>query len=397
MSGKKSKLCGDLSGKKTKLCEKWCCASKANQPGFCRIPKPTPKPTTAPSRVPTISPTRPALLRIPVGFVISNTNGITAAELESGQIRDELEAAYTVTAAGVVAGTTITRRTRGLHSSDRRQPLEEMVTFRLERRLEVELVSGRLGQIVDAECPSSAVDNSLCQNVPFASFMVDTSNEDANSEEILEQLGTAMIDSINNGTLQRNLNTIRDANPIVIEEGARPGPTLPPAGAPTVEEEKVGTGRPCAADGQCLSDTCRNGVCMSSNECFPLKHEFGTPFDTDKVNLVFVASAFDTTTNEVWRGEVNNTFAVFESYNMFAQENPQYNAFFVDSDDLAPSFCFFNCVGIDRLLCCNITIARSLSDKCFEAGPTLQTIVIHNDPKYGGAGYTIANIASTLR
>jgi len=62
---------------------------------------------------------------------------------------------------------------------------------------------------------------------------------------------------------------------------------------------------------------------------------------------------------------------------------------------LEESFCNYGCYGIDRLLCCTISKAKALASKCFSSQATLQTIVIHNDDKYGGAGYTSYNVATT--
>lgn len=59
------------------------------------------------------------------------------------------------------------------------------------------------------------------------------------------------------------------------------------------------------------------------------------------------------------------------------------------------SFCDYDCGGIRRLLCCNLDITKDLRSKCFpNAGENVQTIVIHNDYEYGGAGYYYDNVAT---
>lgn len=59
----------------------------------------------------------------------------------------------------------------------------------------------------------------------------------------------------------------------------------------------------------------------------------------------------------------------------------------------------FQCSNIERLLCCDIATARSLAADCSPFGSSfhvnVQTVVVHNDVKYGGAGYISSNVATT--
>ena len=86
-----------------------------------------------------------------------------------------------------------------------------------------------------------------------------------------------------------------------------------------------------------------------------------------------------------WAAKVDSIYSVFESYDFFKAEVTQFSSFYVNT--LENPFCYFNCGGIDRLLCCDIFRARILANSCFPAVATVQTVVVHNDQKYGGAGY----------
>lgn len=70
-----------------------------------------------------------------------------------------------------------------------------------------------------------------------------------------------------------------------------------------------------------------------------------------------------------------------------------YNAFYVDT--LNVGFCEYECKGIARLLCCNTAKSQDIANLCLPLSATRQIIVIHNDPRYGGAGYVSSNIATT--
>lgn len=121
-----------------------------------------------------------------------------------------------------------------------------------------------------------------------------------------------------------------------------------------------------------------------------MKHD-GKRFDEDRVNLVFVGSGFESLSD--WRNQVPVSYSAFEDYNMFSATNDKFNVFYVDS--LNQSFCDLGCYNIDRLLCCETYTAQTIASKCFPYGnERLQTMVIHNDETYGGAGYAYANVAT---
>jgi hypothetical protein len=170
-------------------------------------------------------------------------------------------------------------------------------------------------------------------------------------------------------------------------------PTQTPTVKPTHITGKPNniTGETCSSDADCASNVCIKNTCFASEECKDLKHD-GTPFDTKKIILVFVGSNFADL--EVWQSQVVTTASAFDKYPMLKADIGLYNIFYVNT--LEPSFCFYNCYGIQRLLCCDLGKARELADKCFlDNGSTLQTIVIHNDIEYGGAGYVANNVATT--
>mmetsp|Transcript_22947 Transcript_22947/g.39267 ORF Transcript_22947/g.39267 Transcript_22947/m.39267 type:complete len:672 (+) Transcript_22947:67-2082(+) len=183
-------------------------------------------------------------------------------------------------------------------------------------------------------------------------------------------------------------------------------PTWPPTGSPIIltpipTDSPIGAtasqaiGQFCSLNSQCLSGTCVNGACYASNNCKALKHDVGSTFDTEQVLLLFVGSGF--TDLATWETEVARTFSVFSNYKMFASTTTQYTALY--STHLEPSFCDYWCNNIERLLCCTISTARTISADCIPFGssyhPNVQMVVVHNDVKYGGAGYISSNVGTT--
>jgi len=151
------------------------------------------------------------------------------------------------------------------------------------------------------------------------------------------------------------------------------------------------TGQWCTEGSQCSSGVCRQHTCYASDYCKTLKQPWGDTFERNKVILVFVGSGF--TDHKEWQEQVHDTFSVFNQFPMFANSNLRFNVFYVDM--LEEEFCEYGCKGIDTLLCCNTNTAKVLASKCFPPQATLHTIVIHNDEKYGGAGYRNSNMATT--
>jgi len=170
-------------------------------------------------------------------------------------------------------------------------------------------------------------------------------------------------------------------------------PTLIPSSIslpPTPTPRKKTTGETCSQKLECLSGVCRNGTCYKSDVCKKIKHAYGSVFDKDKIVVVFVGSGF--TDLDAWRAQVTASYSSFDSFKLFDPTNPQFISVYVDT--LKPSFCYYNCAGIRRLLCCSVTTAQTLAEKCFPTGTTHQTIVVHNDDEYGGAGYRYQNMAT---
>ena len=144
-------------------------------------------------------------------------------------------------------------------------------------------------------------------------------------------------------------------------------PTEPPTRQP-VQDGSLDTGDSCLADYDCQSGICENGACMATSSCKILKHD-GGQFSEKRVNIVFIGSAFEEL--EDWRVAVNNAKSDFEEFEMFRDDNDLFNVFYVD--EIFDNFCFYNCGGIDRLLCCNTNLAHEYSSKCFPPGSMLQT------------------------
>ena len=159
---------------------------------------------------------------------------------------------------------------------------------------------------------------------------------------------------------------------------------------PTPDELK-GTGELCTQGDQCISGVCLRGSCYASSKCQPLTYENDVDFSENTVILVYIGSGFSSWSE--WREQaliMHNSVKDAE----FFEGDVKYKPLFVSS--LRPKgFCDYGCNGIDRLLCCNQATVRLLSEMCFPSGPNVQSIVIHNDEKYGGAGYAAENIATT--
>ncbi len=157
-------------------------------------------------------------------------------------------------------------------------------------------------------------------------------------------------------------------------------PSLPSPSPPGLKS----AGQLCTSNFQCQSGYCTRGVCFESRQCqivdsasFPL----GSEFHENKIILVFVASGFVGKQND-FRNEIQNAYSEMKKVEMFKDSDARYQAFYVNQ--MHDSFCDYGCEDVDRLLCCDLQITRSLANKCFPASSKVQTIVIHNDFKYGG-------------
>ncbi|GFH52814.1 hypothetical protein CTEN210_09290 [Chaetoceros tenuissimus] len=161
--------------------------------------------------------------------------------------------------------------------------------------------------------------------------------------------------------------------------------------APTTP--KVDTGGICSNNGDCESNFCNTntGTCMPNASCKSLDSRFpkGTRYDENTIVLVFVGSDFTDKTQFASKAE--DVYDQMQNSEMFSDPSVKLRSFYVDK--LKGGFCEYGCNGIDRLLCCDIPTAREMANNCFPARSTLQTIVIHNDNTYGGAGYANENMA----
>ena len=148
------------------------------------------------------------------------------------------------------------------------------------------------------------------------------------------------------------------------------------------------TGRSCSKNNECKSNKCSNGACMAQESCEVLGGFEGS-FDRDVVVLVFIGSGFDNlnTQDQV----MQDNFRFMKDVEIFKDNKAKYKALYVR--ELVEPFCDYWCKGIERLLCCQQEMARELTNRCFPKKSTMQTIVVHNDEKYGGAGYNDENMA----
>lgn len=147
-------------------------------------------------------------------------------------------------------------------------------------------------------------------------------------------------------------------------------------------------GEMCRNNIDCVSKNCSHGTCMASQSCDVLGG-FDGPFRDETIVLVFVGSGFSDLDH--WDVIAKEYYNGLNKVEMFSDNKAKFKALYVR--ELSRDFCDYNCNGVDRLLCCDQSIAMSITNKCFPKRSTMQTIIIHNDDKYGGAGYSKENIA----
>ena len=147
----------------------------------------------------------------------------------------------------------------------------------------------------------------------------------------------------------------------------------------------------CSSDIQCESNQCSDEAYCLKQSCEVLGG-FDGPFDQETIVLVFVGSGF--TDMNRWDTIVKKNFNKMQDYDIFNDKKAKYKALYV-KEPTAVKFCNYGCHGVERLLCCDQSIAKGLTDKCFPKRNTMQTIVIHDDDRYGGAGYREENMAVT--
>jgi hypothetical protein len=152
-------------------------------------------------------------------------------------------------------------------------------------------------------------------------------------------------------------------------------------------------GYACTTGADCISSYCPAGTCAQpptplAPDCKPIKYDDSTI--PNHVNLVLVPSGFNGDM-ELFRQKAEWIASIFGSYLPFDKSIPEYNVFYVAKE--SGDYCYFNCSGIARLLCCDTGLARTLSSTCTTG--SRQTIVVENSGTYGGAGYTSSDVATT--
>lgn len=152
-------------------------------------------------------------------------------------------------------------------------------------------------------------------------------------------------------------------------------------------------GQPCLSAEDCVSSYCAGGRCADPPtslpaDCRAIKYDNASL--SNHINLVLVPSAFNGDM-ELFRQKAEWIASIFSSYHPFGSGIGSYNVFYVPKE--SGDYCHFNCSGIARLLCCDTSLARTLSSTC-TTGPR-QTIVVQNSDTYGGAGYTSSDVATT--
>ncbi|CAD7965311.1 unnamed protein product [Amoebophrya sp. A120] len=129
------------------------------------------------------------------------------------------------------------------------------------------------------------------------------------------------------------------------------------------------------------------------------------------VNLVLLPSNFahddfgDANGNgNVWADKAQTVFQGLSTYAPFdAANNAALNVFYVNQrldeemyayDNDGDALCWYGCHDVDRLLCCVISEFWKHAEMHCGSGFHTTLLVIHNSPKYGGAGYAAQSAAT---
>lgn len=115
------------------------------------------------------------------------------------------------------------------------------------------------------------------------------------------------------------------------------------------------------------------------------------------LNIVLVPSAFNGN-RALWREKTKWITDYFSQYKPLDAANiPGLNIWYVDVDMSGDDGrqCYFGCHNIPRLLCCpgRYRFIQHARTHC-GSGFIMNTLIIHNSDRYGGAGYTSDNAAT---
>ncbi len=127
----------------------------------------------------------------------------------------------------------------------------------------------------------------------------------------------------------------------------------------------------------------------------------------NRIDLTFVGDGYTAANMGLYHAHVQNQYADFFGFEPFATYQPYFNVHRVDvvsndsgvdndpgqgvSRDTALDMGFW-CGGTERLLCVSVNKARN---EASAAPGRDQVIAVANSTKYGGAGYTSSNLATT--
>ena len=137
-------------------------------------------------------------------FKMSNSALLDSTHMTSGRTRSQLNEAFNNIAQQVAAS----------QLGSRRRQLRQQ-----SRQLVLKFAFGRVDKIKDMPCPSGIPEGTLCQKCE-ASFAIEAVNESGNFAD--SQVASMVPDieaNIENGNLQKELDTINPDTPVRIEEG----------------------------------------------------------------------------------------------------------------------------------------------------------------------------------
>jgi hypothetical protein len=199
--------------------------------------------TSAPTQVGVepVQPTfPPGLSEVYNSFIIANTLGLTASDLQSGANREGLDNAYTefatksVRQIGVVTEVT---GSRNLIDESMTNSSTYVPSMLRRRKLVIELVVGSTSiyLLEDSECPDTIQAVNTCQTA-FAQFQVSITDEDP--QTVSDDYTAASQVQIRNGLLQTTLDEVDPRNALDVVNASFPvRATVQPTPAPVAPTE----------------------------------------------------------------------------------------------------------------------------------------------------------------
>jgi hypothetical protein len=141
----------------------------------------------------------------------------------------------------------------------------------------------------------------------------------------------------------------------------------------------------------CTNSYCTTSKCVSDSSCTAttsscVKVSYN---GAGRLDIVYVGD--DYTSLSSFASDVTTFKNKLLSYEPFKSNTNKINIYRVDK--IVDLGCEYNCNGIARLICCDISKVKTLASEC----PADQIVVLVNNNNYGGAGYISSDVAVSYR